>query len=86
MLGCADPHLALALEQEEQLGLEGVARHVVVEAVEERVLGRLLEHQVGADAAASKRASVVLPAPIGPSTAMWRKRASCCAHVERKTK
>ena len=39
-----------ALEQEEELRRQRVARHVVVEAREERVLVGLLEHQVGAEA------------------------------------
>ena len=69
MSGCASGlHCAQALEQENELGLQRVARHVVVEAREERILLGLLEQQVGARRAASWRASVLLPTPIGPST------------------
>ena len=41
-----------ALEQEEKLHLQRVARHVVVEAREERVLVRLLEQVLGVEAKA----------------------------------
>jgi Na+(H+)/acetate symporter ActP len=39
-----------ALEQEKELHRQRIARHVVVEAREERILVRLLEHQVRAQA------------------------------------
>ena len=69
MSGCVSGSIMRALEQEEELRRQRVARHVLVEARDERVLLRLLEQQVGAERrAASRRARLVLPAPIGPST------------------
>ena len=79
-------HLALALEQEEQLGLERIARHVVVEAVEERVLGRLLEHQLGADAASQQVRQRRLAGADRPLDGDVAKSRDTVAHAERNTK
>ena len=60
-----------ALEQERELRRQREARHVVVEAREERIVLRPLEQHLAAERAArAARARLVLPAPIGPSTTM----------------
>ncbi len=80
--------LALALEQEEELGLERVARAVVVEAGEERVLARLLEQQLGADPLgeqARKRRLAGADRPLDGDVAETLERPGA-GHRERKTK
>ena len=59
-----------ALEQERELRGQREARHVVVEARQERIVLRLLEQHSASRCSASWRARLVLPAPIGPSTTM----------------
>jgi hypothetical protein len=69
------PHrrlLAVPVEQIEQLGLERGARPIRVEIGQERVVV-VFEDDVASNRVPSRSASAVLPTPIGPSTAMWRK-------------
>jgi hypothetical protein len=62
--------LLRALEQEEQLRRQRARLRILVEALEERILRVLLEHQLGLERPASRFARLVLPTPIGPSTTM----------------
>src|SRR5690606_22878199 len=57
---------ARALEEEEELRGERVARHVLVEAGEEGILLRLLEDEVAAEAGGEAPGEARLPRPDGP--------------------
>ena len=70
--GDTAPLLVVAAEQEEDLGLEGVAGAVGIEIGEEGVFLEDFEQKLRTrTTGASMRARVVLPTPMTPSMAMY---------------